>query len=105
LEFNVYELSVAIIHGDKMKNCCSEISDAAEYYQGETKSGDKWTPGFIEYVDKEKCNGCGMCVKVCSRGVYEIQESNGRKISVAVNAGNCVGDGSCHMVCEPRKII
>jgi len=60
---------------------------------------------FIEYIDKEKCNGCGMCVKVCSRGVYEIQELNGRKISVAVNAGNCVGDGSCHMVCRPNAIV
>ncbi|MDD5474095.1 MAG: 4Fe-4S binding protein [Candidatus Methanoperedens sp.] len=86
-----------------MKSCCSELEDAA-YYQGETKSGEKWIPAFIEYVDKEKCNGCGMCVKVCSRGVYEIRESNGKKISVAVNPGNCVGDGSCHIVCKPNAI-
>lgn len=65
-----------------MKSCCCELDDVA-YYQGQTKSGEKWTPAFIEYVDKEKCNGCGLCVKVCSRGVYEIQELNGRKISVA----------------------
>ncbi len=87
-----------------MKSCCCELDDVA-YYQGETKSGEKWTPAFIEYVDAEKCNGCGMCVKVCSRGVYEIQELNGKKISVAVNAGNCVGDGSCHMVCKPNAMV
>ncbi len=85
-------------------SCCCEIEDAA-YYQGETKSGEKWTPAFIEYIDKEKCTGCGMCVKVCSRGVYAIQELNGRKISVVVNAGNCVGDGSCHMVCKPKAMV
>ncbi len=88
-----------------MKSCCCEIDNAAAYYQGETKSGEKWTPAFIEYVDKEKCNGCGMCVKVCSRGVYEIRELNGEKISVAVNAGNCVGDGSCHKVCKPKAMV
>lgn len=87
-----------------MKSCCSELEDAA-YHQGETKSGEKWIPAFIEYVDKEKCNGCGMCVKVCSRAVYEIQESNGRKLSVPVNTDNCVGDGSCHMVCKPNAIV
>jgi len=88
-----------------MKSCCSEISDAAAYYQGETRSGGKWIPAFIEYVDKEKCNGCGMCIKVCSRDVYDIQELNGRKISVVVNAGNCVGDGSCHMICKPKAMV
>ena len=86
-----------------MKSCCCEVDDVT-YYHGETKSGEKWIPAFIEYVDKEKCNGCRMCVNVCSRGVYEIQELNGRKISVAVNAGNCVGDGSCHMVCKQNAI-
>lgn len=88
-----------------MKSCCCETNDAVVYYQGETKSGEKWTPAFIEYIDKEICNGCGMCVKVCSREVYEIQELNGRKISVPSNATNCVGDGSCHKVCKPNAII
>ena len=88
-----------------MKGSCCEIDDSVAYYQGETKSGQKWTPAFIEYIDEEKCNGCGMCVKVCSRGVYEIQELNGRKISVAANACNCVGDGSCHMICKPNAIV
>jgi ferredoxin len=58
--------------------------------------------GFIEDVEKEKCIGCGMCEKVCSRGVYEIRELNG-KISVDVNAGNCVGDWSCQMIYKPNE--
>lgn len=86
-------------------SCCRGINDTAVYYQGETKSGEKWTPAFIEYVDKDICDGCGMCVKTCSRGIYEIQELNGRKISVIVNAGNCVGDGSCHKMCKPNAIM
>lgn len=87
-----------------MKNCCSEV-DIGNYYQGETKSGANWTPAFIEHVNKEICNGCGMCVKVCSRNVYKIQELNGKKISVPTNPGNCVGDGSCHMVCKTNAIV
>ena len=49
-----------------MKSSCCEVDDAA-YYQGETESGEKWIPAFIEYVDKEKFKGCGMCVKVCKQ--------------------------------------
>ncbi len=86
-----------------MESCC-EIEEG-EYYQGETKSGRKWTPAFIEYVDTEKCTGCGMCVKVCSRGVYQLQQINGKNKSVPVAPDNCVGDGSCHMVCKPGAII
>ena len=84
--------------------CCCEVDDG-NYYQGETKSGERWTPAFIEYIDKGKCTGRGMCVKSCSRCVYEIQELNGTKISVPVNPDNCVGDGSCHMVCKPEAIV
>ncbi len=86
-----------------MKSCC-EIEEGS-YYQGETKSGKKWTPAFIEYVDISKCTGCGMCVNICSRDVYELRESNGRKFSFPVNPGNCVGDGSCNRVCKANAIV
>ncbi len=87
-----------------MKSCCSKPDDGS-YYQAETRSGIKWTPFFIKYVDADKCQGCGKCVKVCSRSVYEIQEVDGKKIAVPINAGNCVGDGSCHMVCKTNAIV
>jgi NAD-dependent dihydropyrimidine dehydrogenase PreA subunit len=87
-----------------MENCCGKVVDG-NYYQAETKSGEKWTPAFIDHVDENKCAGCGMCVKVCSRNVYEILEIDNKKISVTINAGNCVGDGSCHMVCKSNAII
>ena len=87
-----------------MSNCCSEPRDG-NFYRARTKSGKKWTPHFIEFVDAGKCTGCGLCIKVCSRGVYEMQEINGKKVSVPVNAGNCVGDGSCHMVCKSNAIV
>ncbi len=87
-----------------MGNCCN-IRDDGSYYKAETKAGEKWTPFFIEYVDPEKCLGCGKCVKVCSRGVYEMREANGQNIAVPVNAGNCVGDGSCHMACQQSAIV
>lgn len=90
--------------GEKMGDCCN-ITDDGSYYQAETKAGKKWLPAFIEYIDADKCLGCGECVNVCSRGVYEIQEIDGRNIAVPVNSGNCVGDGSCHMVCKTNAIV
>jgi NAD-dependent dihydropyrimidine dehydrogenase PreA subunit len=87
-----------------MSSCCGDPQEG-DYYKAKTKSGKKWTPYFIEDVDAEKCLGCGNCVKVCSRDVYDIQEIGGKKISVPVNSDNCVGDGSCHMVCKPNAIV
>ena len=87
-----------------MSDCCSEPRDG-NFYRARTKSGKKWTPHFIEFVDAGKCAGCGLCTEVCSRGVYEMQEIDGKKISVPVNPGNCVGDGSCHMVCKTSAIV
>lgn len=87
-----------------MENCCGK-TDKGNYYRAETKAGKKWTPFFIEYVDTDRCLGCGRCVEVCSRGVYEAREIDGKKIVVPVNAGNCVGDGSCHMVCKTNAIV
>jgi NAD-dependent dihydropyrimidine dehydrogenase PreA subunit len=87
-----------------MSKCCSEPRDG-NFYQAKTKSSQNWTPHFIEFVDADKCSGCGLCVKVCSRGVYEMQEINGKNVSVPIKAGNCIGDCSCHMVCKSNAIV
>lgn len=42
-------LSCLQVRQHNMKGCC-EIKEGS-YYQGETKSGKKWTPAFVEYVD------------------------------------------------------
>ena len=99
------------------KECCDVLKHVVDakknFYTSRTASGRRWVPAFIESVDREKCSGCGMCVKVCSQGIYEMQTLDGREVSVAVNPGNCLGDCHCHrvcpveggaMLCRPREI-
>lgn len=64
-----------------------------------------WQTAFIDHIDELKCNGCGICVRVCPRRVLGMQESKGREIAVVINADNCIGDGSCTKVCEPKAMI
>ncbi len=88
------------------KECCSILGDHLDTGQSWTtnvrKNGKAWIPTFLEYVDPEKCTGCGMCLKVCTGHCYELQERNGKKVSVAVHPENCLGDCSCHLICPVR---
>ena len=56
--------------------------------------------GYDVVVDKEKCEGCEECVKVCPVDVFEMQDGK----SEPVNAEECLGCESCVEVCEPEAI-
>ena len=51
-------------------------------------------------LDKEKCNGCGMCVKVCPHEVFEL---SGRKSHI-INRDYCMECGACAMNCPEDAI-
>ncbi|MDA8085342.1 MAG: ferredoxin III, nif-specific [Nitrospiraceae bacterium] len=80
---------------------------------GYTRGGDPWTPRFIEYIDREKCIGCGRCFKICGRSVLapiekpfegedEYGDDMGNKVMSVVNAQDCIGCGACARIC-PKK--
>jgi len=57
-----------------------------ELYEGLPRNKIPWYPT----IDYEKCIGCGKCVDYCKLGVYEFEESEGKKMSVVKNPHNCV---------------
>ena len=51
-------------------------------------------------LDQEKCNGCGLCVNVCSRGGLMLVE----KIVVLVENVECDWCTECEAVCPTGAI-
>ncbi|MFZ1978043.1 MAG: mercury methylation ferredoxin HgcB [Bacteroidota bacterium] len=51
-------------------------------------------------LDPEKCNGCGMCVKVCPHAVFEMVD---RKAEI-VGRDFCMECGACAMNCSEDAI-
>lgn len=51
-------------------------------------------------IDSEKCNGCGLCVKVCHEGVIALE--NGKAVVASMNL--CDGIGDCLPACPQNAI-
>ncbi len=51
-------------------------------------------------LDPERCNGCGMCVKVCPHAVFAM--ANKKALIVARDA--CMECGACAMNCSEEAI-
>lgn len=49
----------------------------------------------LNYVS-EKCAGCGRCVEVCPRGVFEMQD----KRAALIDKDLCMECGACAKNCE-----
>ncbi|MHA1568429.1 MAG: nitroreductase family protein, partial [Alphaproteobacteria bacterium] len=57
------------------------------------------------YIDREKCNACGLCVKVCKGGSILLpDEETGQPNVTADHAEFCIQCGQCMAVCAPQAI-
>jgi len=45
-------------------------------FTGLTFGGTAWTPKFAQEIDKDKCIGCGRCMKVCGHKVLGLMALN-----------------------------
>lgn len=51
-------------------------------------------------LDQNKCNGCGMCVKVCPHAVFNIERGKAQ----IVNQDYCMECGACALNCSQFAI-
>jgi len=51
-------------------------------------------------LDRDRCNGCGMCVKVCPHAVFAL--AGGR--AALADRGACMECGACARNCEAGAV-
>ena len=51
-------------------------------------------------LDQEKCNGCGMCTKVCPHEVFGLHKG----LAQIIRRDNCMECGACSMNCPMQAI-
>ncbi|NLE77622.1 MAG: 4Fe-4S dicluster domain-containing protein, partial [Chloroflexi bacterium] len=55
---------------------------------------------YIVSVNHDLCTGCGECVSTCPVSFFELQEINGKTVSVPIGEpDDCLGCESCVAVC------
>lgn len=85
---------------------------------GTTFGGSEWTPAFVSNLNQRTCIGCGRCLKVCPRDVFDLidkddldlseefdddygdfeDDDNSMTMSLK-NPADCIGCEACSKVC------
>jgi len=55
-------------------------------------------------IDTNKCIGKGICVEICPLGVYEVRNTRGKEVAVAVKPNECILCGACELKCPAGAI-
>ena len=55
-------------------------------------------------IDEEKCTGCGTCIDTCPVEVFELQEKEGKTLSVVVAEDECIVCRACEVQCSEEAI-
>jgi NAD-dependent dihydropyrimidine dehydrogenase PreA subunit len=61
----------------------------------------KYLEGVVTLeFDEARCNGCGMCTRVCPHTVFRMEN----KRAVVADRGACMECGACARNCAPEAI-
>ncbi len=55
---------------------------------------------YLVYIDPDKCDGCGECVKFCPVDVFDMTTK-----AYPARPQNCLGCTTCVAVCKSKAVI
>ncbi len=82
-------------------SCCGCCCGMLRTQQSLPKPLDFWTANFYAAVDRDTCEGCGVCVKRCQVGAVSVSQ---KKQPAVVNQDRCLGCGVCVPACPAQSI-
>lgn len=78
--------------------CCEALGAIKRFGVAQTICSN-----FITAIDKDKCVGCGKCVRICPLDAIEMKDTDGRKHAEII-PGKCIGCGVCIRHCQARAM-
>jgi NAD-dependent dihydropyrimidine dehydrogenase PreA subunit len=82
-------------------SCCGCCCGMLSIQKNLPKPLDFWASNFYAAVDRETCEGCGVCVKRCQVGAVSVAQKNQPAV---VNQDRCIGCGVCVPACPAQSI-
>jgi ferredoxin len=82
-------------------SCCGCCCGMLRMQQSLPKPLDFWSANFYAAVDRDTCEGCGICAKRCQVEAVSIPQP---KQPAVVNQERCVGCGVCVPACPAESI-
>lgn len=82
-------------------SCCGCCCGMLRMQQDLPKPIDFWVSNFYAAVERDTCEGCGVCVKRCQVGAVSVSS---KKQPAVVNRDRCIGCGVCVPACPTHSI-
>lgn len=82
-------------------SCCGCCCGMLRMLQDLPKPIDFWSSNFYAAVERDTCEGCGICVKRCQVGALSVSS---KKQPAVVNRDRCIGCGVCVPACPTQSI-
>jgi electron transport complex protein RnfB len=81
--------------------CCGCCCGFLEVLKKLPEPLEFWSSNFHAAVDKDACQGCGICTERCQMGAVSVDSKNS---PAAVNRSLCIGCGLCVETCPSQAV-
>lgn len=83
-------------------SCCGCCCGMLRMHQSLPKPVDFWAANFYAQVDRNTCNGCGICRRHCQVKAVDVPD---KKQPARVNLNRCLGCGHCVTACPQEAMV